>query len=70
MKWVKQDIYGNEQIWYSSDVIEKIKEMILKNIPADTCSRCDGCGYYDGCGDKHCAVYQANEIIKLIESEG
>ena len=24
MKWVKQDIYGNEQIWYSSDVIDRI----------------------------------------------
>ena len=70
MKWVRKDVWGNEKTWYSSDVIEKIKEMILKNIPTDICNRCDGCGYYDGCEDKHCAVYQTNEIIKLIESEG
>jgi len=31
MKWIKQDIYGNEQIWYSGDVIEKIKEECLNN---------------------------------------
>ena len=24
MKWVKQDIYGNEQTWYSGDVIDRI----------------------------------------------
>lgn len=69
MKWITKDYKGNEQIWYSGDVIRKIENMILKNIDGDTCSRCDGCGYHNGCGDKHCAVYQANEIIKLIESE-
>lgn len=26
MKWTKQDYKGNEQVWYSGDVIEKIKE--------------------------------------------
>ena len=30
MKWVKKDIYGNEQVWYSEDVIEQIYE-IAKN---------------------------------------
>ena len=24
MKWVKQDIHGNEQVWYSEDVIDRI----------------------------------------------
>ena len=27
MKWIKKDIYGNEQIWYSDDVIEKIYQI-------------------------------------------
>lgn len=31
MKWVKKDCYGDEQIWYSSDVIENLIED-LKNI--------------------------------------
>lgn len=28
MKWIKKDIYGNEQVWYSEDIIEKIKSII------------------------------------------
>ena len=30
MKWVKEDYKGNKQVWYSADVIEKIKELCLK----------------------------------------
>jgi hypothetical protein len=26
MKWIRKDYKGNPQIWYSGDVIEKIKE--------------------------------------------
>ena len=26
MKWIKQDCYGNEQVWYSEDAINKIAE--------------------------------------------
>lgn len=25
MKWVKFDSYGNEQVWYSDDEVEKLK---------------------------------------------
>ena len=69
MKWVRKDYKGNPQVWYSGDVIEKIKNMIIKNVRNDQCSRCDGCGYYDGCYDKSCAFYQLHKIIELIESE-
>lgn len=68
MKWVVDKI-GKTQVWYSGDVIRKIESMILKNIPQDICNNCDGCGYKNGCGDKHCAVYQANKIIELIQKE-
>lgn len=32
MKWVTKDIYGNEKIWISSDVIDKIKKFCLDEI--------------------------------------
>lgn len=32
MKWVTKDIYGNEKIWISSDVIDKIKKFCLAEI--------------------------------------
>ena len=38
MKWIKQDIYGNEQVWYSQDVIDQIKGYI-----EDYKSNCDKC---------------------------
>lgn len=28
MKWIKKDIYGNKQVWYSGDVIDKIKKIV------------------------------------------
>lgn len=27
MKWIKQDFYDNHQVWYSEDVINKIKDI-------------------------------------------
>ena len=32
MKWVTKDIYGNEKIWISSNVIDKIKTFCLDEI--------------------------------------
>ena len=31
MKWVKTDYKGNEQIWYSDDVIQSIISACVKN---------------------------------------
>lgn len=31
MKWIKKDCYGNEQVWYSGDVIEEIKSICNQN---------------------------------------
>lgn len=28
MIWVKQDIYGNEQIWYSEDEMQRYKNIL------------------------------------------
>lgn len=28
MKWVTKDYKGNPQVWYSGDVVEKIKERL------------------------------------------
>ena len=28
MKWAKKDVWGNEKIWYSGEVLEKIKEFV------------------------------------------
>lgn len=33
-KWVTTDCRGNEQIWYSADVIEKIKEICNEGLYA------------------------------------
>ena len=38
MKWIKQDIYSNEQVWYSQDIIDQIKGYI-----EDYQSNCDKC---------------------------
>ena len=32
MKWVKKDVWGNEKIWYSGEVLEKIKELVQEVI--------------------------------------
>lgn len=32
MKWIKQDIYGNEQVWYSEDEIIKYKSFLQEII--------------------------------------
>lgn len=30
MKWVKQDIYGNEQVWYSENEIQRYKNVLTE----------------------------------------
>ena len=52
MKWIKQDIYGNEQIWYSEDVINTIKEYINS--------------YKNNCVNGN-AIELGDEILEVIE---
>lgn len=30
MKWVKKDIYGNKQVWYSEDEIQRYKNTLIE----------------------------------------
>lgn len=30
MKWIKQDIYGNEQVWYSEDELQRYKNILIE----------------------------------------
>ena len=30
MKWIKQDIYGNEQVWYSGDELQRYKNILIE----------------------------------------
>lgn len=32
MKWTKTDCFGNKQVWYSEDVIERIKKIVIKHL--------------------------------------
>ena len=48
-------------------VWRKIAENLLKVVNSGQCSRCDGCGYLEGCGDETCGTLQANESLKLMK---
>lgn len=69
MKWVIKENDGTQKVWYSGDVIEKIKNSMTEVLYADQCNNCDGCGYESGCADTNCGTYQANIVMNLIESE-
>lgn len=60
MKWVKKDIHGNEQTWYSGDVIEKIKKECLNNALL-----------YHPCGFTSVGIVNPviQRIYQIIESE-
>lgn len=49
--------------------IKQVVENLLKVIKADVCSRCDGCGYDNGCADDGCGTYVANECLELLDVE-
>lgn len=67
MKWVVDRI-GKEQVWYSADVIEKIK--IYCERQNDDCGRC---GVNDTCQENRdfCEgkVFVASDILRIIENE-
>lgn len=62
MKWVKADYKGNEQIWYSDDVIQSIMSACIKNGIVN---------HYDAKGNLIAQTGNplAAKIIKIIESE-
>lgn len=57
------------KIWYSKDIIDKIKASIEPVLLAGHCDNCDGCGYVNGCNDFECGMYQANKIWELLKNE-
>lgn len=58
MKWVVNRI-GKEQVWYSSDVIEKIKKLVEPN----GCEFCD-----DIAGEcENCVFIEIEKILKEEE---
>lgn len=67
MKWITTDYKGNKKVWYSEDVINKIKGMCNYVLYACHCDNCDGVGYYDGCVDTECGTYQAMKIIEYLK---
>lgn len=66
MKWVKEDVRHNKQVWYSEDVIERIKGKCNYVAYACHCDNCDGVGYYEGCKDTECGTYQALQILEFL----
>ena len=62
MKWVKTDYKGNEQIWYSDDVIQSIMNTCIKNGIVN---------HYDAKGNLIAQTGNplATKIMKIIESE-
>jgi len=50
MKWVTTNYKGDEQIWYSGDVIRRIKEKILKHCNLE-CKRGNSVDCFDCCFD-------------------
>lgn len=50
MKWVTTNYKGDEQIWYSGDVIRRIKEEILKHCNLE-CKRGNSVDCFDCCFD-------------------
>lgn len=67
MKWITKDCFGNEKVWYSQDVIERIKGKCNYVAYTYHCDNCDGCGYYDGCNDKECGTYQTLQVLEFLD---
>ena len=49
--------------------LKKITENLLKVVRENLCSRCDGCGYDEGCADKSCGTHAAYECLDLLDIE-
>lgn len=49
--------------------LKKIAQNLLRVVNADTCSRCDGCGYDEGCADVECGTFEAYKCLDLLNIE-
>lgn len=47
--------------------IKEVVENLIKVVESDVCSRCDGCGYEDGCMDSCCGTYQAYKSLEVLK---
>ena len=50
-------------------ILKKIYENLKQVAISGQCDNCDGLGYYNGCGDTECGMYQALKSIELLEIE-
>ena len=67
MKWVTKDYKGNQQVWYSEDVIEKIKENVIWLIALSNDTDYANPNYLGGIGLlQHNLRVTANEILNFI----
>ena len=48
---------------------KKVVESLLKVVNSNACSRCDGCGYDEGCADDSCGTYAAHKCLDLLQVE-
>lgn len=64
MRWETENYKGDRQVWYSEDVIEKIKT-ILNNFHKNFYGSCCDCEYND-CEDD-CAKYHIELIEQIIQ---
>lgn len=48
---------------------KSIANRLMRVVEADACSRCDGCGYDNGCCDENCGTYQAQKCLALLDIE-
>ncbi len=49
--------------------LKQIAENLLKVVRENTCSRCDGCGYDEGCADSACGTHAAHRSLDLLDIE-
>ena len=49
--------------------LKKVVKSLMKVIGSNQCSRCDGCGYEEGCMDEDCGVYAAHECLNHLGVE-
>lgn len=47
--------------------LKQIVENLRQVAYAGHCDSCDGCGYYNGCGDTECGTYQALKSLELLD---
>lgn len=48
-------------------LLKQIAENLRQVAYACHCDSCDGCGYYNGCGDTECGTYQALKSLELLD---